>query len=91
MNPRNSTDAWTDLVYEQIITKRLTAVVEKNEEIRAHIMAKAAETQETKNQEETNYEKKYGKTVSKEEMYVPPAAKEKLKEPVEKKPKSKRK
>ncbi len=41
INPRKAAATWTDMVYEQIISRRLLSIVERNKRMRDQILAKA--------------------------------------------------
>lgn len=60
---------WTDMVYEQIISKRLAAIVEKNKKMRANMLRRTSH-HDTSIQQEKRYEQQHKKTIAEESLFT---------------------
>lgn len=67
--PRSDGTNWVDLVYEQIISKRLAAIIEKNKKLRSNIL-KRTSTHVHGLEQEKQYEKDHKKTIAEESVFT---------------------
>lgn len=65
-------------MYNQLLGRRLRKIVEKNLAMRANLIQRASEPKEKKDlEQEDNYARQFGKTVSQEDVFTPPIPKDK--------------